>query len=114
LAGTETATRAQVVEENLAEIGIDVQVKAMESGLFWALGDESKGTMWKDVEMFIHRWANGPDPDYASRWYTCDQIGKWNWERWCNAEYSDLNSQGLSTIDEAKRAQIYRLMADLL
>ena len=105
---------AQVVQANLADVGIDLEINAMEGGMFWTLGLESEGEAWKDVQMVLQRWGNGPDPDMTTRWYTCGQVGKWNWERWCNEEYSHLNAQAQVETDDAKRADIYRRMADIL
>src|SRR5215468_5206876 len=40
---TERLSAAQVIQANLAEIGIEVQIDAHDSGTFWSLGDQSKG-----------------------------------------------------------------------
>ena len=107
-------TMAQVVQANLAEVGIELEIDAMEGGRFWSLGLESKGDEWKDLQMVLQRWGNGPDPDMTTRWYTCEQVGKWNWERWCNEEYSALNADAAVATNESERAALYARMADLL
>jgi peptide/nickel transport system substrate-binding protein len=105
---------AQVFQANLAEIGIDVTITPYESGTFWNLGLESEGDAWKTLQMYLHRWGNGPDPSWTTKWYTCEQVGIWNWERWCNAEYSDLDKKAVEETDDRKRAKLYLRMADLL
>lgn len=42
---------AQIVQANLAEIGILVEIIPLESGTFWDLGLESKGDAWKDLQI---------------------------------------------------------------
>src|SRR5690606_15329045 len=60
------------------------------------------------------RWGNGPDPSWATKFYTCDGVGQFNWERWCDEEYSRLNSDAMAETDDAKRADLYEQMAKLL
>ncbi len=112
--GTDLLTMAQVIQANLAEVGITVEIDPLESGTFWTLGVEESGNTWKDLQMFIHRWGNGPDPSWATKFYTCDGVGEFNWERWCNDEYTKLNSEAMAETDDAKRAGLYERMATLL
>jgi peptide/nickel transport system substrate-binding protein len=111
---TDLLTMAQVIQANLSEIGINVEIEPLESGTFWTLGVEESGDTWKDLQMFIHRWGNGPDPSWATKFYTCDGVGQFNWERWCSEEYTKLNSDAMAETDDAKRAEIYGRMATLL
>lgn len=111
---TDLVTMAQVIQANLSEIGINVHIEPVESGTFWSLGVEESGDSWKDLQMFIHRWGNGPDPSWATKFYTCDGVGQFNWERWCDEEYSRLNSDAMAETDDAKRADLYEQMAKLL
>lgn len=111
---TDLLTMAQVIQANLSEIGINVEIEPLESGTFWTLGVEESGDTWKDLQMFIHRWGNGPDPSWATKFYTCDGVGQFNWERWCNEEYTKLNSDAMAETDDAKRGEIYERMATLL
>ena len=39
-------------------------------------------------------------------WFVCDQIGIWNWMRWCNEEYDALNDQSNRSMDPAERQRI--------
>jgi len=52
---------AQVVQSNLAELGIKVEIIPNDSGAFYSLGLESEGEMWKDVQLTIQRFGTGPD-----------------------------------------------------
>src|SRR3546814_15530005 len=86
-------TIAQVVQASLAEIGIDVVINQRDSATFWSLGDQSVGDQWKDMQLFLNRFSMDPDPSYAPEWFTCEQVGVWNWERVCNPEFDKLHAR---------------------
>jgi peptide/nickel transport system substrate-binding protein len=111
---TEYVTMAQVVQASLAEAGINVVIQPRDSGTFWTLGDESAGDQWKDIQLIIGRFTMSPDPSYATEWFTCNQVGVWNWERFCNEEFDRLHDAAKREKDEAKRAAMYRRMQDLM
>ena len=78
---------AQIVQENLAQIGITVNVKPLDTGAFWELGREDRGDAWKDSQMWIMRFGGNVDPSDYFQWFTTDQKGNWNWERWTSEEF---------------------------
>ena len=106
----EYRTWAEIAQQNLKEIGINLQVNPMDSASFWSIGEGDKG---KDVELFSMMYTMQPDPSWATMWFTCNQIGVWNWMRWCNSEFDDLHMKGLATTDEAEREAIYIQMQKL-
>jgi len=55
-----------------------------------------------------------PDPSWATVWFTPEQVGVWNWERFNNAEYKALHDQGLVESDTAKRDEIYKKMQGIM
>src|SRR5262249_40946142 len=75
-------TPAQIVQANLADIGIAVELMPLDSGPYWELGLESKGKQWRDLQLTIMAYRTGPDPADALQWFTKSQVGVWNWERW--------------------------------
>ncbi|MCI0429644.1 MAG: ABC transporter substrate-binding protein, partial [Rhodospirillales bacterium] len=105
---------AQIVQENLAEVGIDVTINPHDGGTFWTLGDEKSGQSWKDLQLIINYFTMAPDPSWATTWFTCEQVGVWNWERWCDKEFSELHKALLTERDDAKRDSGYRRMQDLM
>jgi peptide/nickel transport system substrate-binding protein len=111
---TEYVTMAQVVQASLAEAGINVVIQPRDSGTFWTLGDESAGDQWKDIQLIIGRFSMDPDPSYATEWFTCDQVGIWNWERFCNKEFDRLDKEAKREKDPAKRDAMYQHMQDLM
>lgn len=107
-------TISQVVQAQLGQIGIDVQINVMDQGAFATLGMESKGDRWKDVQLILNRFSMVPDPYYATEWFTCEQVGIWNWERFCNKRFDELNKAAIAVSDPEKRGEMYQEMQDLM
>ncbi len=110
----ERLAAAQVVQANLAEVGITVQIEPHDSGTFWSLGSEKAGSSWKTLQLIIDRFSMEPDPSWATAWFTPEQIGVWNWERFNSKEFGDLHKKGLTELDPAKRATMYVKMQNLM
>jgi peptide/nickel transport system substrate-binding protein len=110
---TAFTTAAQVIQATLASIGITLEVNVHEAATFWTLGDKN-GEAWKDVQLIINRYSMGPDPYYATSWFTCEQVGVWNWERFCNEEFDKLHNAAFKETDNAKRDEMYRRAQDLM
>jgi peptide/nickel transport system substrate-binding protein len=85
-----------------------------DSGTFWTLGDEKSGDSWKDLQLIYQRFSMNPDPSYATAWFTSDQVGVWNWQRWRSPEFDDLHKKALVERDPAKRDEMYKHMQDLM
>ena len=109
----ERLTAAQVIQANLADVGIQVEIKQNDSGTFWTLGSE-EGEYWDDLQMVLGRFSMQPDPSWATAWFTPEQIGVWNWERFDSPEFAELQAQGLVETDPVRRDEIYRRMQDLM
>ncbi|MGG7645020.1 ABC transporter substrate-binding protein [Rhodovulum sp. YNF3179] len=105
---------AQIIQANLAGVGITVKVLPLDSGPFWEMGQESKGDTWQDLELWLMRFGTTPDPYEATQWFTSDQVGVWNWERWTSEEYDRLYQEGINETDPAKRHEIYVRMQEVM
>jgi peptide/nickel transport system substrate-binding protein len=104
-------TWAQIVQQNLKEVGINVTLDPLDSSTFWSYGSDGKD---KALEMFAVGYSSvAPEPAWSTMWFTCDQVDLWNWMRWCNKEFDALHQQGIETIDPAKREPIYIQMQQL-
>lgn len=110
---TERLTAAQVIQANLADVGITCEIKQNDSGTFWTLGSKD-GDYFMDLQLVLSRFSMNPDPSWATVWFTPEQVGVWNWERFDNAEYKALHEEGLVTSDNAKRDEIYKKMQGLM
>jgi len=111
---TTPLTAAQVIQANLADVGITVNIVPLDSGVFWNLGLESEGQDWKDLQLYLQRFGDAPDPSQMAQWYVGSQVGVWNWERWKLPEFDALFDNSLKETDSAKRHDIYIRMQDLM
>lgn len=107
-------TIAEIIQAQLAQIGIDLQVNVQDSGSFWTLGMETEGERWKDLQLIVNRFSMAPDPYYGTEWFTCEQVGIWNWERFCSEEFDELHRNAVTVADPQKRAAMYSEMQDLM
>jgi peptide/nickel transport system substrate-binding protein len=105
---------AQVIQATVAPAGIRLQVNLHDSGSFWSLGDESKGDRWKKLQLIFNRFSSAPDPYWYTQWFTEEQVGVWNWERFNNPEFNSLHEKAMSESDPEKRDEMYRRMQDLM
>lgn len=105
---------AEIVQAQLGQIGIKLQVNVQDSGSFWTLGMEKEGDRWKDLQLIVNRFSMAPDPYYATEWFTCEQVGVWNWERFCSKRFDELNQDAITEGDASKRAGMYQEMQDLM
>lgn len=104
-------TWAQVVQQNLQEVGINVTLDPLDSSTFWSYGSDGKD---KELELFAVGYSSvAPEPAWSSMWFTCDQVDLWNWMRWCSEEFDALHQQGIETIDTAAREPLYVQMQQL-
>ncbi len=110
---TERLTAAQVIQANLADVGITCEIKQHDSGTFWTLGSKD-GDTWNKLQMLIQRFSMQPDPSWATAWFTTEQVGVWNWERFSDAEFDELNVKGQVELDVAARDTIYKRMQDIM
>ncbi len=100
----EFRTWGEIVQANLAEIGINITIEPLDSGAFWELGAGDKGM---EVELFAMGYSAQSDPAWFTMWFTCDQVGVWNWMRWCSPEFDAFHKEGIVTTDTTAREKIY-------
>lgn len=104
-------TMALVAQANLAEIGIDVELEVLDGGTYWSMGEGEAG---ENLELSLQRFGGKADPSFQTQWFTIDQIGSWNWQRWRSEEFGRLNTEAESITDEAKRKELYVQMQKLM
>jgi len=107
-------TMAEMLQAQLGQIGINVEVSVQGPGSFWTIGMESEGDRWRNMQLIIQRFSMVPDPYYATTFFTCEQVGNWNWERFCNERFDELNARAVTINDPEERAGMYHEMQDLL
>jgi peptide/nickel transport system substrate-binding protein len=107
-------TAVQVIQWSLKAAGIEVDIHSRDNSTFLALGQEETGDQWQDLQLFFQSFIGSADPYYALVWFTSQQLGQWNWERFSSAEFDRLNEQALATSDAADRSRMYQRMQDLM
>lgn len=110
---SEMTAAATVVATQLREIGIRAEVAPEENNAVWV---RAQGPLKhrQDDQMILWQFGVSADPHWYTVWFTPEQIGKWNWERWNSPEFGRLAKEGTRVIDPAARAAIYVRMADLM
>ncbi|MBN1316082.1 MAG: hypothetical protein JXA42_11455 [Anaerolineales bacterium] len=101
---SEYRTWAEIAQANLAEIGINLTINPMDSSTYWSMGEGEKGL---EVELYTSKYSSQPDPAWYTMWFVCEQVGVWNWNRWCSPEFDALHQEGLVTTDSERRNEIY-------
>lgn len=99
---------AEIAQANLAEIGINLELKKLEAGAFYELGEQLG-----ERELFYVSYETQPDPSWSMVWFTCDQFDEWNWMYWCNEKFDKLQSTALKESDESRRNNAYIEMQKL-
>ncbi|MGE0117885.1 MAG: ABC transporter substrate-binding protein [Dongiaceae bacterium] len=107
-------TTAQIIQANLADVGVKIDIIPLDSGPFWNLGLESKGEDWKSLQLWTMRYRTSPDPHDISQWFVKSQVGIWNWERWSDPEFEELYVKGQTEADQQTRAQEYIRMQEIM
>jgi peptide/nickel transport system substrate-binding protein len=104
------AAAVPVIVENLREAGIDVAVETVDGGVWikdWIV-PQSPPTM--------NEWGGFVDPDQAFHRHFHSAPGGKDFRRWKNAQADELLDLGRTTLDRARRKEIYdrvqRLMAE--
>jgi peptide/nickel transport system substrate-binding protein len=99
---------AQIVQSNLADIGIKVTLNQVDAGTFYTLGKSLR-----QRELFYVGYVTEPDPSWSVVWFICKQIDVWNWMYWCDKEFDRLHFAALRELDPAKRDTMYVQMQKL-
>ncbi|MEM7064521.1 MAG: peptide ABC transporter substrate-binding protein [Cyanobacteria bacterium P01_B01_bin.77] len=112
------ATQA-LVQEQLAEIGIDILIERVRADDFFSADPEQTNSI-NHFYADMQEYAIGndiPDPIIYMGWWTCNNIAALenNWQkpnnaRYCNADYDDLWAAARIERDPAKRSDLFRQM----
>ena len=98
----------------LKDVGIKLNLQVIDAGTLINYQYSYTGdTYTPDWDMFIWYWVQDVDPNFIVDIYTPQQIEGWNDCLWTDPEYTKLNTQQITTIDEAKRIPIVQQMQQI-
>ncbi len=113
-AGTPLVDCAQVIQQQLRAVGFNIDLTPHERGVFLQLGTADGGSRWDSQHLYVRRYLGGADPYDFVQWFTSDQIGKSNLQRFRDAEYDALNQEASTAENGEARWALYRRMQDIL
>jgi peptide/nickel transport system substrate-binding protein len=116
-----------VVKSNLEEIGFEIQLEQVDSGIFFDSSpgnDQSNTHFYTDMNMFTSGVGAPPPVAFMVRWYAgpnneeiAQKSNGWagrNIHRWKNEEYDALYEQAQVESDPEKQAELFIQMNDLV
>ncbi len=96
---------AQIIAANLGQIGIKVNVAPVDPAVISDLPGPGGGG--PHPQLLYYYYGGESDPNEWFEWWTCAQMGLWNWDHWCDSEFTKLTNEALATYDVSKRTQLY-------
>ncbi len=99
---TERIRTAEIIQQNLRAVGIDVNIRVMEWQAFLEQIDK------RSFDAIILGWSMGRDPDIYDIWHSSKtKKGEYNFIGYRNPEVDRLLVEGRRTFDIGKRKKIY-------
>ena len=99
---TERIRTAEIIQQNLKAVGIDVNIRVMEWQAFLEQIDK------RSFDAIILGWSMSRDPDLYDIWHSSKtKKGEYNFIGYKNAEVDRLLVEGRRTFDIEKRKKIY-------
>jgi peptide/nickel transport system substrate-binding protein len=83
-------TAAQIIQSNLKDIGIKVELSVQDTATLFAI--PGGGGDGKKRQLIFGNYVSQPDPSWSTVWWTCAQMGEWNWANWCSM-YVNMQKQ---------------------
>ncbi|HXY54453.1 MAG TPA: peptide-binding protein [Nitrospirota bacterium] len=100
---------AEIIQQNLKAVGIDVNIRVMEWQAFLEQIDK------RSFDAIILGWGMGRDPDIYDIWHSSKtKKGEYNFIGYKNAEVDRLLVEGRRTFDIEKRKKIYYRIHEIL
>jgi peptide/nickel transport system substrate-binding protein len=96
---------AEIIGANLGQIGIKVDVVPVDPATFADIPGPGGGG--PHAQLLYYIYGGQLDPNFWFEWWTCSQVGLWNWDHWCNVNFDRLLNQALGTYDVSERTRLY-------
>ncbi len=100
---------AEIIQQNLKKVGIDVKIRVMEWQAFLEQIDK------RTFDAIILGWSMGRDPDLYDIWHSSKtKKGEYNFIGYKNPEVDRLLVEGRRTFDIEKRKKVYYRIHEIL
>ena len=100
---------ATVWKEQMAKIGVDVDIQIVPSDVYYGEGDQS----WLKADFGITDWGTRATPvTYFKLAYTSE--AQWNESHWSDPEFDAITAKVDKEMDKAKRAALYKQAQQIL
>jgi peptide/nickel transport system substrate-binding protein len=100
---------AEIIQQNLKKVGVDVKIRVMEWQAFLEQIDK------RSFDAILLGWSMGRDPDLYDIWHSSKtKKGEYNFIGYRNAEVDRLLVEGRRTFDLEKRRKIYYRIHEVL
>jgi peptide/nickel transport system substrate-binding protein len=110
----ENQTAAKLIVGWLKDVGVKLELQVLDAGALIDAQYNYEGDVYApDWDMFIWYWTQDVDPQFMLGIYTPQQIEGWNDCLWTDPEYTRLNAEQATTIDEAERKPIVDRMQQI-
>ena len=96
----------QIIKENLAEVGITVTQRKLDSSATWDAIYCGADCAYRDFDLAMWNWHPGLDPNFLMASLTCDQWGSWNDVGYCDPEFDQMVRQQRMEVDVEARKEI--------
>ena len=104
------ATQAQIIQANLAEIGLTIELNAMDEATFW----DVTAVKTSDRQMTLKAWYGNPEAMYGLQYFTKAEFEGWNWEGFDDPRYTELMNAAWAVADDNQRGDMYVEMQDIM
>ncbi len=95
---------AEVMQEDFAKIGVEVEIVSYEWGEYLKLSRE----LDRDGAVLLGWTGDNGDPDnFLAVLLGCDAVGNGNRAQWCHEPFDDLIQQAKVVSDQAERTDLY-------
>ena len=104
------STEAQIIQANLAEIGLNIELNAMDEATFW----DVTAVKTPDRQLTLKAWFGNPEAMYGLQYFTEAEFEGWNWEGFDDPKYTELMNAAWEVADDQKRGDMYIEMQDIM
>ena len=104
------STEAQIIQANLAEIGLNIELVGMDEATYW----DATAIKTSDRQLTLKAWYGNPEAMYGLQYFTADEFEGWNWEGFDDPRYTELKNAAWQVADDKKRGDMYIEMQDLM